>query len=189
MRLIRTQRLRLTPVTTHNAGVLWRLMQAPELRTFQDLPNLRAGVFTAMVGRRPPRLRPGAVGRFEWLIYLHRMRRPAGWISLRLCERDDAGEIGYTVVREVRNRGIATEAVRALLHEAFERASLERISAYCVSENRPSRRLLEQLGFRDGVLVRKGASVGGRAVDVLHHVLERRDWLQSAKTIEIPAFA
>ncbi|MBV8688759.1 MAG: GNAT family N-acetyltransferase [Candidatus Eremiobacteraeota bacterium] len=189
MRLIRTQRLRLVPVTGQKAALLWRLLQAPDLRMFQDLPNLSEGAFRAMVNSRPKRLRPGAVGRFEWLVYLHRMRRPAGWVSLRLSERDDTGEIGYTIVREFRGRGFATEAVAALLHEAFARGQLDRISAYCVPDNRPSRKVLARLGFREGALVHNGASVAGRAVDVLHHVIARRDWLQSAKTIEIPASA
>lgn len=189
MRIIRTSRLRLTPVTAQNAAVLWRVLQAPDLRTFQDLPNLRAGAFTALVKGRPRCLRAGAVGRFEWLVYLHRVRRAAGWVSLRLCERDGAAEIGYTIVREFRNQGVATEAVRALLEEAFERANVERISAYCIPGNRPSRRVLDRLGFREGALVRSGASVGGRAVDVLHYVLLRGHWIQSAKTIEIPASA
>ena len=176
-------------MTLQNAAVLWRLLQAPDLRVFQDLPNLSEGAFRGMVGSRPERLRAGAVGRFEWLVYLHRMRRPAGWVSLRLAERDDAGEIGYTIVREFRRRGFATEAVRALVHEAFTRAQLDRISAYCVPNNQPSRKVLGRLGFREGALVHNGASVAGRAVDVLHHVIARRDWLQSAKTIEIPASA
>ena len=189
MRVIRTQRLRLTPVTTQNAAVLWRLLQAPDLRMFQDLPNLSAGAFSGMVSGRPKRLRPGAVGRFEWLVYLHRMRRPAGWVSLRISDRDDAGEIGYTIAREFRSRGFATESVRALLEEAFTHAKLARVSAYCVPENRASRRVLARLGFREGTLVHNGASVAGRAVDVLHCIMARRDWAQSAKTIEIPASA
>ncbi len=156
---------------------------------FQDLPNLSAGAFRAMVGTRPKRLRRGAAGRFEWLVYLHRMRRPAGWVSLRLADRDDAGEIGYSIVREFRRRGFATEAVHALVQEAFLRTHLDRISAYCVPKNQPSREVLRRLRFREGALVRNGASVAGQAVDVLHYVISRRDWAQSAKTIEIPASA
>lgn len=189
MRILRTSRLRLTPVTTQNAAVLWRVLQAPDLRSFQDLPNLRVGAFTALVRGRPRCLQAGAVGRFEWLVYLHRVRRPVGWVSVRLSERDAAAEIGYTIVREFRNQGIATEAVRALLEEAFERANVERVSAYCIPKNRSSRRVLSRLGFREGALVRSGASVGGHPVDVLHYILGRGHWIQSAKTIEISASA
>ncbi|MDP9017560.1 MAG: GNAT family N-acetyltransferase [Candidatus Eremiobacteraeota bacterium] len=190
MRPIRTERLRLTPVSVQNAAALWGLLQAPGLREFQDLPNVGSAAFSTMVGKRPKRLRVGISGRFEWLMYMHRMRRALGWISLRIMDREPRiGEIGYSVIGEFRGRGLATEAVRALIEEAFEQAELDRISAYCVPENVASRRILENLGFRDAGLVHHGASVGGRPVDVLHHVMRRNEFDQSAKTIDISASA
>src|SRR5579884_2719010 len=125
MRLIRTDRLRLTPVTVQNAGTLWTVLQQPDLRTYQELPSIGAAAFTDMVSKRPKILRPGASGRFEWLVYVHRVRKPVGWVSLRVADRDlVTGEIGYTIVRDFRERGIASEAVCALLDEAFTQAAL-----------------------------------------------------------------
>ncbi|HEY8297315.1 MAG TPA: GNAT family N-acetyltransferase [Candidatus Baltobacteraceae bacterium] len=190
MRTIRTARLRLTPVTAQNADALWAVLQQPDLRTFQDLPAVTASTFVGMVARRPQRLRPGQPGRFEWLIYGHKMRKPLGWVSLRVPERErSCGEIGYSIVRESRGRGIATEAVRALVAEAFELAALARVKAYCVPENAASRRVLERSGFETDGLLSNGASVNGELVDVLAHVLPRERWAQSGKTIEISASA
>ncbi len=190
MRIIRTRRLRLVPVTVANAGALWELLQQPDLRTFQDLPSVGASAFGDMVARRPKELRPGAYGRFEWLVYLQGGRKPAGWVSLRVTDRDaNAGEIGYSIVRGHRGRGVATEAVLALLRESFERAALPRLHAYCVPENTPSRRLLERVGFRFEGTLPHGATVSGRAVDVLMHRLDREAWRQSGNTIETPASA
>ncbi|GAC1358261.1 MAG: GNAT family protein [Vulcanimicrobiaceae bacterium] len=187
---MRTQHLRLTPVTVQNAAALWTILQAPGLREYQDLPNVGAAAFSAMVAKRPKRLSVGVSGRFEWLMYMHRVRRALGWVSLRIMDREPRiGEIGYSLVREFRGRGLATEAVRALIEEAFEQAKLERISAYCVPGNIASRRVLENLGFRDAGLVHHGASVGGRPVDVLHHVMARNEWHQSANSIDISASA
>jgi aminoglycoside 6'-N-acetyltransferase len=190
MRTIRTARLRLDPVTVENAGALWAVLQQPDLRTYQDLPSLNAVSFTELVSRRPKRLHPGASGRFEWLIHVAGVRKPVGWVSLRVADRDLAtGEIGYSIVREARGKGVATEAVRALLIEAFEEAALSRINAYCVPENVPSRRLLERLGFSyDGVLPH-GATVGGTPVDVLMHRMDRDRWAQSGNSIVMPARA
>ena len=93
-------------------------------------------------------LRPGTSGRFEWLIHVNRSRKPAGWVSLRIADRDLAsGEIGYSLVRDFRGCGIASEAAALLLREAFEQAALSRVNAYCVPENAASRRLLERLQF------------------------------------------
>lgn len=188
MRSIRTLRLRLVPVTIGNAGTLWSVLQQPDLRAYQDLPNIGADAFADMVSKRPRVLRPGASGRFEWLIFAPRTRKPAGWVSLRIAERDlAAGEIGYSIVREFRGKGIATEAVSALLDEAFEQAALTHVNAYCVPENAPSRRLLERLGFRFEGILPHGATVGGHVVDVLMHRVERETWRQSGNSIVIPA--
>jgi RimJ/RimL family protein N-acetyltransferase len=190
MKTIRTERLRLTPVSVHNAGTLWTLMQQPDLRTYQELPNVGAAAFTDMVAKRPKVLRCGTSGRFEWLVYMHRIRKPIGWISLRLAERDlTTGEIGYSIVRDFRGRGIATEAVRALVDAAFMDGGLTRLNAYCVPANMPSRRLLERLGFiADGTLPR-GATVNGQIVDVLLHRMDRERWVQSGNSMVIPASA
>lgn len=188
MRTLRTARLRLNPVTVENAGALWTILQQPDLRMYQDLPSVAAPAFTELVARRPKRLHHGASGRFEWLIYVTGSRKPVGWVSLRVAERDPAtGEIGYSIVRDARGKGVASEAVRALISEAFEAAALTRVNAYCVPENAPSRRLLQRLGFTfDGVLPH-GATVSGTPVDVLMHRLDREQWLQSGNSIVMPA--
>lgn len=188
MRSLRTLRLRLVPVTVQNAGSLWNILQQPDLRTYQDLPNLGVDAFTEMVSRRPKVLRHGASGRFEWLVFAPHGRKPAGWVSLRVAERDlKTGEIGYSIVREFRGQGIASEAVAALLDEAFEQAALSRINAYCVPENQPSRRLLQRLGFRFEGILPHGATVSGHTVDVLMHRMEREAWRQSGNSMVMPA--
>lgn len=190
MRSLRTIRLRLLPVTAANARSLWHVLQQPDLRAFQDLPNVSAEAFDEMVAKRPKVLQHGVSGRFEWLIYPSRSRKPAGWISLRVAERDLAtGEIGYSIVREARRQGIASEAVGAVLDEAFDQAELSRINAYCVPENHPSRRLLKRMGFRFEGILPHGATVSGRAVDVLMHCIDREAWRQSGNSMVMPASA
>lgn len=188
MRTIRTARLRLAPVNVQNATALWNVLQQPDLRAYQDLPNLGPGPFVEMVGKRPKVLRPRTGGRFEWLIHFARARKPIGWVSLRIAERElDTGEIGYSIVRDFRGRGIATEAVRAILSEAFEQADLTRINAFCVPENAASRRVLQNAGFREEGVLPHGATVSGHPVDVLMHRIERERWRQSGNSIEMPA--
>jgi len=178
------------PVTVQNATSLWRLLQQPDLRTYQDLPNLGAGAFTEMVAKRPKNLTPNASGRFEWLLYILRARKAIGWVSLRIGEHDIAtGEVGYSIVRDFRGQGMATEAVRALVHEGFHVARLARVHAYCVPKNEPSRRVLERVGFRCEGTLPHGATVSGEPVDVLIHHIERDSWIQSGNSIVTPASA
>jgi RimJ/RimL family protein N-acetyltransferase len=189
MRVLRSERLRMTPVTAGNADILWRVLQQPGLRDYQDLPNLGMSAFRDLVSRRPKELRLGVAGRFEWIVFRHGGRRAIGWVSLRIAEREPGvAEIGYTILSEARGNGLATEAVRALITEAFERAGVDRVRAYCVEANAPSRRLLMRLGFRPDGILHHGASVSGRTVDVLSHVMDRSSQ-SSEKSMEMPAFA
>ena len=179
MRKLRTERLQLVPVTAANAEVLWRVLQGPDLRTFQDLPEADLPQFRRLVAARPKSLEMGAWGRFEWLIFLEGVGEAVGWLSLRIAERSSAtAEIGYSVSSSYRGRGIAAEAVRGLIDEAFARANLRRIRAYCVPENYASRAVLDRLGFDDDGILPHGATVHGRPVDVLSLVLPREKWRQ-----------
>ncbi|HET9097304.1 MAG TPA: GNAT family N-acetyltransferase [Candidatus Baltobacteraceae bacterium] len=180
----------MTPVSVQNAGTLWTVLQQPDLRSYQELPNVGAAAFTDMVSKRPKVLRAGTSGRFEWLVYVNRIRKPVGWVSLRIAERDlQTGEIGYSIVRDFRGRGIAREAVCALMDEAFTQGGLVRVNAYCLPENMPSRRLLERLGFSSEGVLPRGATVNGHIVDVLMHRMERARWAQSGNSMVIPASA
>jgi RimJ/RimL family protein N-acetyltransferase len=179
-RSIVTKRLRLVPVTARNAYVLWRVLQQPDLRSYQDLPDVDPAHFKRIVAARPERLEAGSWGRFEWLIYSSGVEEPAGWISLRIGERaSTSGEVGYSVVREQRGRGIATEAVSAMLEEGFDRLQLRAMRAYCMPDNAASRRVLEKVGFKQEGVLPRGAMVQGQPVDVLGFVIDRSVWLQS----------
>lgn len=181
VRTIQTPRLRLVPVTSANAGVLWRLLQEPDLRDYQDLPDVNRAQFLRVVGARPSRFGTGTPGRFEWLLHNDAAGgEPIGWVSLRVGDADrTTAEIGYSVVRAHRGHGIATEAVSALLEEGFIRARLREIRAYCLPENLSSRAVLRRSGFEDEGILKHGATVGGKPVDVVLHTLPRERWEKS----------
>ena len=62
----------------------------------------------------------------------------------------DAGEpeIGWWLARRCWGRGLATEAARAALRDAFERARLDRLISVAMPANSASRRIMEKLGLR-----------------------------------------
>ncbi len=181
VRTIRTARLRLEPVTAANAGALWDVLQEPDLRDYQDLPNVNREQFARAVGSRPTRFGPGSTGRFEWLVHPVEGSETLGWVSLRISDSSRAtAEIGYSVVRAHRGKGFATEAVAALVDEGFRRTRVQRMRAYCLPENLPSRAVLRNNGFEDEGMLRHGATVGGRPVDVILHSLDRSRWSEGA---------
>lgn len=73
---------------------------------------------------------------------------------------EGAVEVGYSVVESVQGRGLATEAVGALIAWAFTHPEVERVVAHTLPELRASRRVLVKLGFRLArVLVEDGQDV------------------------------
>jgi RimJ/RimL family protein N-acetyltransferase len=179
VRTIVTERMRLVPVTTENSDLLWGVLQQPDLREYQDLPDVDRAQFRRMVAARPRNLVEGSWGRFEWLLYFQGVNDPIGWASLRIAERSTTtGEVGYSIIREYRGRGCASEALRAIVEDSFTRLGMRKVRAYCVPDNTASRRVLANVGFEEDGVLPHGATVRGIPVDVLGFVLERVRWLQ-----------
>lgn len=177
MRTLRSDRLVLEPVDSRNARELWRILGSPDLRRYQDIPRLRAEEFERQVRSRPRALEARVTGRFEWLVRCGQPPESIGWVSLRVNERSpDVGEIGYSLVESARGFGYATEALAAVVGEAFSTSELGELQACCVPENTPSRGVLERTGFREVRLLRGGAMIRGRQVDVLLYAVTRASW-------------
>jgi len=189
-------RIVLEPVTARNAAKLWRIMQSAHLREYQDVPRYARDEFERRVAARPRIFDGRALGRFEWLVVVRETSLAVGWISLRVGEiGGGAAEIGYSILKTHRGRGMARDAVRALVTQAFASTSLRRIEACCIPANVPSRRLLERLGFTISKRQRNGAIVRGRPVDILVFDMRREAWAggtaydESAKAMVMPASA
>jgi RimJ/RimL family protein N-acetyltransferase len=177
MRTLCSDRLVLEPVNARNARDLWRILGAPDLRRFQDIPRLRAEEFERQVRARPRVLEARVTGRFEWLLQRGEPPESIGWVSLRVNERaPDVGEIGYSLIESARGAGYATEALGTIVDEAFIVSELGELQACCVPENIPSRAVLERAGFREMRLLRGGAMIRGRHVDVLLYSVARGQW-------------
>ena len=63
------------------------------------------------------------------------------------AELDNEIELGYLIAEGRQNNGYATEACKAIIWWAFEKAGQDALSAIASPENRASRRVLEKLGF------------------------------------------
>jgi RimJ/RimL family protein N-acetyltransferase len=126
---------------------------------------------------RPKALRAGATGRFEWLVHAGEPSGPVGWISLRVNDRTPRiGEVGYSLLQAARGHGYASEALGMVIDETFSTAELDEIQACIVPENAASRAVLDRTGFREERLLRSGAVIRGRHVDVLLFSLTRASW-------------
>jgi RimJ/RimL family protein N-acetyltransferase len=182
MKSLFTRRLELIPVDARNARELWRILNAPDLRKYQDIPRIPAEDFERQVRGRPRSLDGRSTGRFEWL--LQTTAEPVhaiGWLSLRVNDRTPhIGEIGYSLVEEARGHGYATESLSAAIDEAFSAGELEEMQACCVPENLPSRGVLNRTGFSEERTIRGGAVIRGRHVDVVLYRMTRSEWRRLA---------
>ncbi len=177
VRTLRTPRVSLIPVDARNARELWEVLNAPDLRKYQDIPRVRVEEFERQVRARPRALRPTASGRFEWLLRAKDTGAAMGWISLRVNDRSPRiGEVGYSLLAHARGQGYASESLRAVIDEAFLAAELDEVQACIVPDNAASRAVLDRSGFREERLLRSGAVIRGRHVDVLLFSVTRGNW-------------
>ena len=73
-----------------------------------------------------------------------------GWAQREVAEEAEGceGELGWALDPTYGGRGLATEAVEALLRLCFEQLGLRRVTAGCFADNVPSWRLMERVGMR-----------------------------------------
>lgn len=90
--------------------------------------------------------------------------------------RNRRAAIGYIVEPASQRRGIATEAVAALLEHCFVALGLHRLQAFIHPDNAASRALAERLGFRCEGLLREHLRVGEAWRDELLYALLATEW-------------
>lgn len=98
-----------------------------------------------------------------------------GCVGLDAQDEGQAYEIGYWVGEPYWNKGIATEAARALVVHAFEKSPVERLTAGHLVENHASGSVLTKLGFRYIGETRDWSEARREKVHALRMVLKRRN--------------
>ncbi|WP_410769385.1 GNAT family N-acetyltransferase [Fontibacillus sp. BL9] len=93
---------------------------------------------------------------FNWAIVDKAANKVIGRICLFGFDEDhDRAEIGYAVSRACWNKGIATEASKALIKYGFMELGLNRIEARCNEANIGSEKVMQNLGMTFEGLIRE----------------------------------
>lgn len=87
--------------------------------------------------------------RFVFSIELKETQEFIGEISLHLEIQNNKAQIGYWVGEPFWNRGIASEAVKAVLEFGFETLNLEKIYGTCAVKNIASGKVMENNGMKN----------------------------------------
>ncbi|CAN5777786.1 hypothetical protein BH24ACT5_BH24ACT5_09580 [soil metagenome] len=111
-----------------------------------------------------------------------------GDVALRRSFAGRATEIGYTLRADHHGRGIASEAVRAVLDRLFTNHGLRRAYASMHPDNDRSGWLVERLGFSYEGTSRSGYWVGDGVTDDVHYgVLVNEWWAWQARDLTPPS--
>lgn len=103
-----------------------------------------------------------------------------GWFHFRPPPATpiDEPELGYRLRKSAWGKGYATEGSRALIHKGFTELGVRRVTAYTMSVNKGSRRVMEKSGlgyvrtfFQDWPDVIEGGEHGD-----VEYALTREDW-------------
>jgi RimJ/RimL family protein N-acetyltransferase len=136
-----------------SAGVWTRAKALDELQVYELAPFARQGDELVLLAEtRDDALIAGEVG----LVWLDDTTRTA--------------EIGFVFNPEFSGRGLATEAVSALLDAAFHRFDFQRVVASTDEANTSSRRLCKRVGMR---LLSTATSSDARAVPECTYIVTR----------------
>ena len=81
----------------------------------------------------------------------------------------DQIEVGFTIKRRWRGRGLATEALKEVLRYLTENEGILCVTAWCADENAGSRGVLEKAGMQLISIEKNGLAVGEKTYDKLNY--------------------
>lgn len=82
-----------------------------------------------------------------------------------------SAHLGYRMDKDELNKGYMTEALKAVISEAFSELKLHRLEANIMPRNKASIRVVEKLGFYNEGLAIKYLKINGKWEDHIHMVL------------------
>ena len=91
--------------------------------------------------------------------------------SISVEKKDGDAEIGYMLLNEYTNKGIATESVKQICTIAFKVLSLEQITANVFPQNVASMRVLQKNGFKHKGTIPNAVIKDGNVHDLLVYTL------------------
>lgn len=145
--LIETPRLRLRPFTPADLDAFTALAADPEFQAWSLTGPLDADQaqrkLEALIALYETQ------GFSKWAIEMRQAPRIIGYCGLGLEEIEGRSlpEFGYRLAPASRGQGLATEAARAAIEDAFDRLGMSEIHAFAEPGNAASLRVLEKLGL------------------------------------------
>lgn len=171
-----TKRLVLRPLGDADVPALFAIFSDPEAMRYWSRTAMRDVAEAAEMLDEIRRCAEGGA-LYQWGIARREDDLVIGTCTLYRIEREHRrAEIGYILRRDHWGRGLAHEALTALVEYAFGAFELHRIEADIDPRNAASIRSVERLGFKVEGHLRERYRVGGEIQDSLIYGLLEPEW-------------
>ena len=174
--LLETQRLRLRKLTMRDAEDIYRYSRDAEVArhvlwdAHRSIGDSRS--YLRYMLRRYRNHEPASWG-IEW----KETGQIIGTIGFMWVQTDNsAAEVGYSLARDFWNKGIMTEALKAVIAHGFGSLNLNRIEAQHETTNPASGAVMRKCGMVREGLLRQRLYNKGRYVDVELYAILRKDY-------------
>ena len=174
--VLETPRLVLRELEPADAAAAFEFYSDPDVVRYYDSPLTELEQARQEIAHHRRRFEGGEA--IRWGVVVKGEGRVAG--TCGYFARDTAcrhATLSYVLARHHWNKGLMTEALRAVVHFGFERYGLHRIEAQVAVPNLASRRVLQKLGFREEGQLRERFFVDGRFHDETMLSLLERDFM------------
>jgi ribosomal-protein-alanine N-acetyltransferase len=111
--------------------------------------------------------------------------RFSGEINLSTVQRGpfQNAYVGYWIDEQMAGNGYVPEAVVVLSRFAFEDLHLHRLQISIIPRNRPSRRVVEKLGFRNEGVAERYLEINGRWEDHVRYAITIEEWTERSQEL------
>jgi RimJ/RimL family protein N-acetyltransferase len=176
-----TTRLHIRPINISDKEALYKYRSDPETYKYLSFIPRDEGDIEEFIKKSPTAINvPGTW--FQFVILLKVNQKLIGDIGIHFLDTDPGNkqvEIGYTLDREFRNNGYASEALHEIIDYLFNSLNKHRIIASIDPTNVTSIKLIEKLGFRKEAHFKKSLFFHGKWVDDLVYALLSEGWKEN----------
>ena len=142
---ITTERLVIRPIEIGDCEAVHRYSGDPSIDMMMFLPNETMEETKEFVRSAVTEWAKEEPEDMEFAVLLN--GEIIGGVNLEKCGNGRTYEIGWTIRRDQRGKGYASEAAKALINYAFEVLNAEMIQAHCDSRNRASEKVMKKIGM------------------------------------------
>jgi ribosomal-protein-serine acetyltransferase len=159
--------IELRPVTISDSSALYRLIDCNRAGLMEWLPWATAGYSETDLVKFLAEREAENASRAALTLAIRADGAICGSIAMHPIDQiRKSSSIGYWLDARHKGRGIATDACRALVTEAFTEYGIHRMEIRCAAGNDRSAAIPLRLGFREEALLREAELLHGRFVDL-----------------------